>query len=191
MTMRRVVWGAGLVACLVPGLARAQLGVIMGGGGTIREDVSSNLSYNGLGYNVLAGFTFTAPFLPVSIRLDGMYNQFSSPLSVHQAQIYSATVNAQYSIPFPLPIIHPYLVGGGGYYHLTSRYFNPASGPAPASWAWAPFQGFGVNGGAGLRTGYGRMGFFGEWRYDYVFAGGPHNPANHTTYAPFTFGVMF
>jgi hypothetical protein len=193
MRMRSMACVATIAAATVsvvgPGVAQAQLGLILGGGGTLPGSVSSALSYNGLGYNVLAGVALHMPLLPITLRFEGQYDQFSSPLNIYQSRIYSATVNAEYEIP--TPIVRPYLVGGGGYYHITARYFNAAAAPGSPTEIETPTNGAGVNGGLGVRSGLGGMGLFAEWRYHYIFAGGARNNAGHTTYAPFTFGVMF
>ena len=192
MQMRRVVWGvalatAGTIGTAVPSVASAQLGLLLGAGGVVRGDVSSGFRYNGLGYNVLAGLVLDAPILPIALRFEGQYTQFSAPLSVWQDRIYSATVNGVYTLPTPL--IRPYLVGGGGYYHITARYFNPTASPGSPNEIDAPATGIGLNGGLGVRTGFAGMGLFAEWRYHYIFAGGAQNPAGHTSYAPFTVGI--
>ena len=188
MPMRRVMCGLAIAGTVtLASTARAQLGLILGAGGTVRGVVSSSTSYAGLGYNVLAGLTLRAPLLPVALRIEGQYDQFSSPLSVYQDRIYSATVNGEYALPTPL--VRPYLVGGAGYYHITARYFNPFAAPGQPDEIEAPASGIGLNGGLGARTGFGGMGFFVEWRYHYIFAGGARNPGGHTSYAPFTFGV--
>jgi hypothetical protein len=165
------------------------VGLLLGGGGTVPGSVSSGTFYSGLGYNVLAGLVLRLPILPVALRFEGQYNQFSSPLSVYQDRIYSATVNAEYSIP--LPIVRPYIVGGGGYYHINAQYFNPNAAPGSPDEITTPTTGVGLNGGVGARSGIGGIGVFAEWRYHYIFAGGGNNPTGHTSYAPFTFGVTF
>ena len=166
---------------------QAQIGLVLGAGGTLRGALSSGVSYNGVGYNVLAGLVLRAPLLPFAIRVDGQYDQFSSPLNVYQDRIYSATVNAEYSLPTPL--VRPYIVGGAGYYHITARYFNPLAAPGSPTEIEVPTSGMGMNAGLGARSGLGDIGLFIEWRYHYVFAGGANNPAGHTAYAPFTIGL--
>jgi hypothetical protein len=195
MQMRRVVWSAaitavGLASAAVPTATHAQspqVGLLIGGGGTFRGTVSSGLWYSGLGYNVLAGLVLQPLVLPFALRVEGQYNEFSSPLSVYQDRIYSATVNGEYALP--TPYVRPYLVGGVGYYHLTAQYFNPSSAPGAPDEIETPANGVGLNGGIGARSGFGGVGFFAEWRYHYIFAGGANNPGGHTSYAPFTFGV--
>jgi len=194
MQMRRMMWGALFTAAaIIPAMRTAkaqdigQVGLLLGGGGTFRGEMPNGTFYNGLGYNVVAGLSVSMPVLPVSVRLEGMYNQFSTPLSAYQERVYSATANGVYTLP--IPIVHPYLVGGGGYYHMTGNAFNPqATGGNPADIRFL-LNGFGVNGGLGIRSGFGMFGLFAEWRYHYVFSGVGQNHNGHTSFAPFTFGM--
>ncbi len=189
-----MVWGAVFTAAaLIPAIRPAnaqdigQVGLVFGAGGTFRGNLPDGTAYNGLGYNIVAGFSVSMPVLPVSVRVEGMYNQFSTLLSVYQNRVYSATANAVYT--FPIPIIHPYLIGGGGYYHLTGQAFNPQAAPGDPTEIQYLMNGFGINGGLGLRSGFGMFGFFAEWRYHYIFAGVEQTPGGHTSFAPFTFGM--
>jgi hypothetical protein len=194
MQMRRMVWGAVFTAAaLIPAIRPAnaqdigQVGLVLGAGGTFRGNLPNGTFYNGLGYNLVAGLSLAMPVLPVSVRIEGMYNSFSTPLSAYQDRVYSATANAVYT--FAIPIIHPYLVGGGGYYHLTGQAFNPQATPGNPSEIQYLMNGFGINGGLGIRSGFGMFGFFAEWRYHYVFSSVQQTPGGHTSFAPFTFGV--
>jgi hypothetical protein len=194
MRMRRMVWaGVCATGALLPATNAAgaqmpvQVGLVLGAGGTFRGEVPSDTYYTGLGYNVLGGVVLSVPVLPISIRLEGQYDEFSTPLSTYEDRVYSATANAQYTIAFPF--IHPYLIGGVGYYHLADQYFNPNQAPGNPDEINANLNGAGINGGAGLRSGIGGFGVFAEWRYHYIFAGGPGNTTGHVSYAPFTFGV--
>jgi hypothetical protein len=192
MQMRRMLWGA-VCSLAAAGIATAQMpvavGVTLGAGGTFRGYLpnSSATYYNGLGYNLVGGITLIAPVLPVSIRFEAQYNQFSAPLGLYPDRIYSASVNPIYT--FPIPIVHPYLIGGFGYYHMTASAFNPTSVPGNPSDINETLNGFGLNGGAGLRTGFSGFGLFAEWRYHYVFDGGAQTPGGHASFAPFTFGM--
>jgi hypothetical protein len=194
MRMQRMLWAGtcATVALLPATKAIAQMplevGLVVGAGGTFRGALPSGTYYNGLGYNILGGVKLSVPILPVSIRVDAQYASFSAPLSIYQDRVYSATANAMYTLS--IPIVHPYLIGGFGYYHLTSASPNPtaiAGGPDEIN---ATINGTGLNGGAGIRSGVGGFGLFAEWRYHYIFAGGPENTSGHTSYAPFTFGLM-
>ncbi len=165
-----------------------EVGLVVGAGGTVRGAVPEGTYYAGLGYNLLGGVKVSAPILPVALRFDVQYDAFSTPLAIYQDRVYSATANAEYTVP--LPYVRPYLIGGFGYYHLTAEYFNATATPGNPDEINANINGTGFNGGAGLRSGFGEFGLFAELRYHYIFATGPHNPAGHISYAPFTFGLM-
>ncbi len=194
MRMRRVVWGAvftaaGMMPAIRPVYAQGigQVGLVLGAGGTFRGNLPNGTLYNGLGYNIVGGLSLSMPVVPIAVRLEGMYNQFSTLVSVYQNRVYSASANAVYT--FPIPIIHPYLIGGGGYYHLTGQAFNPQAQPGSPSEIQYAMNGFGINGGLGLRSGFGMFGFFAEWRYHYIFSSLQQAPGGHTSFAPFTFGL--
>jgi hypothetical protein len=185
-----------LLAAVLPVAAAAQAPVILlGGGGVISGQVPDNLTNGGLGYNVLAGVSLPVPVLPLAFRIDAQFDQQAAPVSVNRMQVYSATGNAVYSTH--LFFLQPYIIGGIGYYHILSRYLSECgtcgngvgSGSPPE--VQATSNGWGLNGGLGVKTGVGRVGFFGEWRYHDIFAPAGNSPYGHTTYAPFTIGVTF
>ena len=195
MKIRRMVWGAAFAAAaMLPAIWSAdaqdigQVGLVLGAGGTFRGTLPNGTAYNGLGYNLVAGLSLAVPVVPISLRLEGMYNSFSTLLNLNQTRIYSATANGVYTFGL-IPIIHPYLVGGGGYYHMTAQAFNPQATPGNPADIQYLMNGFGVNGGLGVRSGFGMFGFFAEWRYHYVFSSAQHTPGGHTSFAPFTFGM--
>jgi hypothetical protein len=136
------------------------------------------------------------PVLPLALRIDAQFDQQAAPVSVNRMQVYSATANAVYGMH--LLFLQPYLIGGIGYYHVLSRYLGSeglcpggACGSGSPPEVQTTSNGFGLNGGAGVKMGLGRVGFFGEWRYHDIFAPAGNSPYGHTTYAPFTIGVMF
>jgi hypothetical protein len=181
---------------IVPVAAGAQAPVILlGGGGVVSGQVPQNLSDGGLGYNVLAGVSLPVLVLPVALRIDAQYDQQAAPVSVNRLQVYSATANLVYGVH--VAMLQPYVIGGIGYYHVLSRYLGTYScPPGPASGCGQPevqatTNGFGLNGGFGVKAGLGRVGFFGEWRYHDIFAPAGNSPYGHTTYAPFTIGMTF
>jgi hypothetical protein len=195
MRIRRMMWGVAFTAAvMLPAIRSAdaqdigQVGLVLGAGGTFRGNLPNGTFYNGLGYNILAGLSFSMPILPISVRVEGMYNQFSTLLSVYQTRVYSATANGVYTFRV-IPIIHPYLVGGGGYYHLNGQAFNAQAQPGDPTEIQYVMNGAGINGGVGIRSGLGMFGFFAEWRYHYIFASPQNAPGGHTSFAPFTFGM--
>jgi hypothetical protein len=189
-----MVWGAVLIAAALMPAARpagaqdiGSVGLVLGAGGTFRGNLPNGAAYNGLGYNVLAGLSLSVPVLPISARFEGMYNSFTAPLSFYTDRVYSATANGVYT--FAIPIIHPYLIGGAGYYHMTGQAFNPQATPGSPTEIQYLMNGFGVNGGLGVRSGFGMFGLFAEWRYHYVFSSVQQTHGGHTSFAPFTFGM--
>jgi hypothetical protein len=195
MRMQRMLWaGVCATAALLPATKSGaqmpvQVGLVVGAGGAFRGAVPAGAYYpNGLGYNILGGVRLTLPVLPVAIRFDAQYDAFSGPLSFYADRVYSATANAEYTVA--LPYVHPYLVGGFGYYRVTAGYPTPAETSTGPDEVNANINGTGVNGGVGLRSGVGGFGLFAEWRYHYIFASGPLNTSGHISYAPFTFGLM-
>lgn len=195
MKIRRMVCGAAFTAAaMLPAIRAAdaqdigQVGLVLGAGGTFRGNLPNGSFYNGLGYNFVGGLSLAMPVLPISVRVEGMYNEFSTLLSVYQTRVYSATVNAQYTFGV-IPIVHPYIIGGGGYYHLTGQAFNAQAKPGDPTEIQYLMNGAGINGGVGIRSGIGMFGLFAEWRYHYVFASPQSTPGGHTSFAPFTFGM--
>jgi hypothetical protein len=182
-------WGAALVAVVMPAVAGAQVSWLLGGGGSLASKVPDGLSNAGLGYNVLAAASVPLQVLPLALRIDVQYDQQAEPQSVNRMQVYSATANLQYVV-FHLALFEPYVIGGGGYYHILNRYLSEPSGPSPYE-VQVTSNGFGINAGFGVRAGVGRFALFGEWRYHEVFATQPNSPYSSTSYAPFTIGVSF
>lgn len=194
MRMRRSLWvGVCATAALLPGTKAiaqmpVQVGLVLGAGGTFRGTLGSGTYYNGIGYNLLGGVKLSVPFLPVAIRVDAQYDEFAGPLTIYQDRVFSATANGMYTLA--IPFVHPYLIGGFGYYHLSTAYPTPTTTPSGPDEINANLNGTGVNGGAGLRSGVGGFGLFAEWRYHYLFLDNPQHPSGHISYAPFTIGLM-
>ncbi len=170
MRVQRAGWGAALLTMVLPLVAGAQAPtILLGGGGVVAGQVPDNLTNGGLNYNLLVGVSLPLPVLPLALRIDGQFDQQAAPVSVNRLQVYSATANAVYSMH--VLFLQPYLIGGIGYYHILSRYLGTYAPPASPPEVQATSNGFGVNGGFGVRMGLGRLGFFGEWRYHDIFTG--------------------
>jgi hypothetical protein len=191
MRVPRARWSAALLIMALPLTAGAQAMLLLGGGGVVAGQIPNDITNGGLSYNVLAGVSLPVPVLPLALRIDAQFDQQAAPVSVNRLQVYSATVNAVYGMH--VLVFQPYVIGGIGYYHILSRYL----GAAPPQSGFTSYEvqetsnGFGLNGGFGVRMGLGRLGFFGEWRYHDIFAPAANSPYGHTTYAPFTIGVTF
>ncbi len=150
-----------------------------------------------VGFNGLIGIDVRAPFTPVSLRVDGLYNEYDHTSSELGArQIWAISANAIYS--FPVYLVTPYVMAGAGYYHTYDN-IRPTPPPCPPNvncttpnTPTVSGSHFGIDGGAGLRgrlfgvgPGIG-IGLFAEVRYQYYF--GPHTGASML---PIIFGVTF
>jgi hypothetical protein len=144
------------------------------------------------GFNALVGLHYTAPFVPISVRLEGLYDEYdhtSRYLGVRE--IWAISGNAVWSFPTFSGVV-PYFLGGGGYYHTTDNLrVKAVSGPSPTVPTLTASH-FGLDGGAGARyrlfgvgPGIG-IGIFAEARYLYYF--GPHANA---AMLPLVFGITF
>ena len=159
------------------------------------------------GFNGLVGLDYKAPFVPLSVRLEGLFDEYDHTSAYLGArQIWAISGNAVWSFPMfnAIPGLVPYVLGGGGYYHTSEniRLKNPeACAPSEGNPCPTPVQPsaptltaahFGVDGGAGARyrlfgvgPGIG-IGIFAEARYLQYF--GPHSSA---AMVPLIVGVNF
>ena len=134
----------------------------------------------GLSDNVNTGFNGTVTvglnptLIPLGIRLDGAYNQFSvkSGLGGGNLHITSVTGNLVYKIPGAS--FSPYAIGGAGWYN------SGASGGGTST------NDFGFNIGGGISMALSGFDTFVEARFNQIQTQG--SPAR---FVPITFGVMF
>lgn len=101
--------------------------------------------------------------------------------------IWSASANAKLPI-LPLPVIKPYITGGGGLAWLsadeaTVTFQGAPYGKIPGSKAQPDWS---ANAGAGVDLSFGPVTLYGEFRYVWVFA-----DEDNSTYVPFTVGITF
>lgn len=147
------------------------------------------------GFDALVGLHYTAPFVPISVRLEGLYDEYDHTGSFLGArQVWAISANGIWSFPTfnALPGVVPYLLGGGGYYHTNENVrVKAASGPSPTV-PTSTASHFGLDGGAGARyrlfgvgPGIG-IGIFAEARYLYYF--GTHTNA---AMVPLIVGITF
>jgi len=194
--MRAIRFGAFVAGMVLAGQAAAQIPVSLDLGtgpsfqfGRLKTNTSTP------GFNALVGLDYNAPFVPISLRLEGLYDEYDHTSAFLGArQIWAISGNAVWSFPMfnALPGVTPYLLGGGGYYHTNENLrVKATAGPSPTVPTLTGAH-FGVDGGAGLRyrlfgigPGIG-IGIFGEARYLYYF--GSHSSA---AMVPLIFGVNF
>ena len=174
-----VVAVAGLALVSLPLEARAQVssvakpvqfGVALGA-----ALPTSNLSdVASTGFNGTATLGFTPAMIPLGIRIDGAYNQFSVKDALGGGNIHFTSVTGNLVYKFPSVSISPYAIGGGGWYNVG------ASGGGGSD------NFFGWNIGGGILMPLSGFDTFIEARYNQVQG----NPGT-SKFVPITFGVLF
>jgi opacity protein-like surface antigen len=149
---------------------------VMGGVNFPKGDASQA---ENMGYNGGVGLGFSAPMIPIGIRIDAALNHFPGKDNnvgagfTASSNIWSGTVNATYGLPLPLPV-KPYAIAGLGYYGDIVTVDN-----VPGS---ASEKKLGYNAGVGVS--FSRL--FAEVRYHHM-----NTPNSATTFMPLTFGITF
>jgi len=185
--MRRSITTAAvltMLSLLAPTAMRAQLPISVGLGGGMALPLSSFNDDVIPGWRALGTLSIGVPLIPLGLRVDAAYDRFGidraipgSTTSPSGAQrIVSLTVNPTYRLPVPLPLISPYLIGGGGSYNVG------CSGDISCQSSTY----FGWNGGVGLKFGALGVHAFAEARYHHVNISG-----GSVQYVPVTVGLLF
>ena len=152
-------------------LKPVQVGVAVGGAFPLSD---FGKSFN-TGFNVTGMMGINVPLLPVGFRIEAAYNQFGAKgTSNVNAKIAGVSGNVVFSIPGAV-IVSPYLIGGLGYYRVSSS----ATGSVASN-------NFGFNAGAGIKIPLVVFATFVEARYTRV-----SENEGSTSFVPVTVGVMF
>jgi len=150
---------------------------VMGGVSFPKGDASQA---EDMGYNGGLGLAFSAPLIPIGIRLDAALHHFpgkdvnfGGTTASTSLNVYSGTVNATYGLPLPLPV-KPYAIAGLGYYGAVSTVDGVPGNSSETK--------LGYNAGVGVSF----TRFFAEVRYHHM------NTSNSAlTFMPLTFGITF
>jgi hypothetical protein len=186
MTMRRsTVTAAALVmmSLLVPTVSHAQSPISLGLAGGVALPLSSFSDDAVPGWRALGTLAVGVPLIPLGLRVDAAYDRFgidrplvgSTPAASGSRRVASLTANVTYRL-LPLPIVSPYLIGGGGSYNVGCG--GDISCESSTYFGW--------NGGVGLRFGALGVHAFAEARYHHVNISG-----GSVQYVPVTFGLFF
>ncbi len=165
-----------LASMLSPGAAHAQLGGINLGAAAGITSPSADIGggFNS-GYHVEGLAALSLPLVPIGFRGELAYDQLDAKSSNTSAsgslRLASGVVDATFSFPFP--IIHPYAIGGVGYY-----VHNSSIGSREGQ--------VGFNGGVGLELKLPVIRAFGEARYHSI-----SYPGTHVALIPLTVGIIF
>lgn len=117
----------------------------------------------GTGYHGGLVLNYELPALPLGIRVDGDYRNFSAKTFgafSRSAEVFDGTANLVVGIRIVL--VKVYALGGGGYYNVK---FKAESAGVSSSISYSDF---GWNAGAGVALVVGKVSIFGEGRYHEV-----------------------
>lgn len=184
--MRRSTMIAAVLTLLflpAPATVQAQSPISLGLGGGVALPLSSFSDDVIPGWRALGTLAVGVPLIPIGLRVDAAFDRFgvdralvgSTNSPSGSRRIASLTANATYRL-LPLPIVSPYLIGGGGSYHVSCG--GDITCESTTYFGW--------NGGVGLRFGALGLHAFAEARYHHVNVSG-----GSVQYVPVTFGLMF
>ena len=149
-------------------LKPVQVGVAAGAAIPV-SDLGNSFS---TGFNLTGTIGINVPLLPIGFRIDAAYNQFGAKgTSNLNAKIAGVSGNVVFSVPGAV-IVSPYLIGGVGYYRVSSS----ATGSVASN-------NFGFNAGAGVKLPLLVFSAFAEARYNRVSENG-----GSTSFVPVTLG---
>jgi hypothetical protein len=183
----RAIHGVVVVVVLVVtarSRSAAAQGVTVSVGGGAALPLGTLNTVTDAGAHGLAAVSIAPANLPVSIRIDGMYNHFGLSSSVGidgHFRVFHGTANAVYRFPAgETSTIRPYLIGGLGVYNYKFI------ADVPEHLQDEDHTDLGLNGGAGADFVVGALGVFAETRYHGVFSKG-----NNVELLPITVGIRF
>ena len=125
------------------------------------------------GFNGTVTVGFTPALIPLGVRIDGGYNQFSVKSALGGGNIHITGVTGNLVYKMPGATVSPYAIGGAGWYN------SGGSGGGSSN-------DFGWNIGGGISMPLSGFDTFLEARYNQVQTSGAS-----TKFVPITFGVMF
>lgn len=159
--------------------------VHFGLGGGLIQPLSDYKDIDKAGWHALGKVDIGIPLSPVAVRVDALFGQTKhkdiggSPVT-GKTQLIGGLANLVYKIPVPAPIVKPYLLAGGGVYHVKITVDNsvPPIDTSETKFTW--------DFGAGANFGAGPAKFFVEARYVSIQESG-----GSTKFFPITVGVSF
>lgn len=172
----------GMALVSLPFAARAQVSTVakaveFGVAAGAALPMSDLSTFYQTGFNGTVTVGFHPQMIPLGIRVDGAYNQFSAKSGTVGGNVHftSVTGNLVYSIPSET--VAPYLIGGAGVYNAAINIPGFGSGSSNK---------FGWNLGGGIKMPLSGFDTFLEARYNQVQGNG-----GSLKFIPITFGVMF
>ena len=136
--------------------------------------VSGLRDFLNTGFNGTVTVGLNPTLIPLGIRIDGAYNQFSFKSGLGGGNLHYTSVTGNLVYKIPGASFSPYAIGGAGWYN------------AGASGGGSSTNNFGFNIGGGISMALSGFDTFLEARFNQVQTSG--SPAR---FVPITFGVMF
>ena len=134
------------------------------------------------GYNAYLTLDVHAPLSPVSLRIDGMFNELdvkdNTLIRAQKSHVWAVTANVVLGAA-DLIVAKPYIIGGLGYYHHSFT-GQPIGFDIPAE------NKFGVNAGVGIAIPLTGFRAFAEARYHALL-----DSDSKVRLIPISFGVVF
>ena len=171
-----------LASIVFTGQANGQKTYALGIGGGAAIPVGKLSSTQTTGFNGIVALALGVAELPIGVRVDGIYNNFSRksitspPTNTYGFRIAGILGNLIYA--FPGTTAKTYIVTGGGWYNTK---FDIAGTKAENHW--------GLNAGAGVTFAVGPVASFLESRYHFISREPTKGGVIH--FVPITLGVMF
>ncbi len=161
-----------LVALLAPRPVQAQLGGLAIGGAVGHTGISGDRGPDFKSGAHLEGLVdLSLPLVPIGLRGELAYDHLAATTGSGSLKVASAVASAHLALP--LPLLHPYAIGGLGYYYANSALSGSRQGKA------------GWNAGVGLELKLPVIRVFGEARYHSIgFDGG------HVNLIPLSLGLI-
>jgi opacity protein-like surface antigen len=135
------------------------------------------------GYNGGIVLNYELPALPLGIRVDGDYRNFSGKSvgsASGSAEIFDG--NANLVVGIRILLVKVYALGGGGFYNMKFKAENAGISSSISQ------TDFGWNAGAGVAFVVGKLSIFGEGRYHEVTL---DNSAGKFKFVAATAGILF
>lgn len=136
--------------------------------------VSGLRDFLNTGFNGTVTVGLNPTLIPLGVRIDGAYNQFSLKSGLGGGSVHYTSVTGNLVYKIPGASFSPYAIGGAGWYN------------AGASGGGGSSNDFGWNIGGGISMALSGFDTFLEARFNQVQSSG--SPAR---FVPITFGVMF
>lgn len=174
MTRIRIAVAAALMTVATASQAQAQLSIA--GGPTFAMGALGDATE--MGYHAQGSFGLSLPLIPISLRVDGAWNQFPENEGDGNLRMISGTANAVFSIPSIG--ITPYVIGGLGAYNADWSDDSAVGAVDDASTE------IGANVGVGVRIGLPGISAFAEARLHNLF-----NDGDSMRFVPISVGLRF